>query len=68
MLQPVEKTRRQSLVHHPSSVLDSFGHYDATSEQWRRFDEGVTEQLAAFEAANQRYIRPHRQLRRTLEK
>lgn len=66
MLQPVTKTVRPALVHHPSSVLDSFCRYDATNEHWRQFDVRVTEQLVAFETVNQRYIRRRQPSRRTL--
>jgi hypothetical protein len=58
MLKPVEKPKRQPLIHHPSNVLDVFGQYDATNHQWLEFDDSVSQQLAAFEARNQQYLRP----------
>ena len=57
MTKPIEKLQRRPLVHHPSDALDSFGQYDATSRQWIEFDDSLSEQIAALEAINQRYIR-----------
>jgi hypothetical protein len=57
MPKPIEKTQRKPLVHCPSDVLDSFGHYDATNHNWLEFDERVSEQIRDFEAKNERYIR-----------
>jgi hypothetical protein len=57
MLKPIEKPSRQSLVHHPSDVLDSFGHYDSTSVTWIEFNESLSEQLRQFELGHPQYIR-----------
>jgi hypothetical protein len=57
MSKPIEKTRQKSLVHRPSDVLDSFGHYDAENRNWLQFDESVSEQIRNLEAKNQQYIR-----------
>jgi hypothetical protein len=58
MTKPIEKPRRQPLVHKPWDVLDSFGNYDATNRNWLEFDDCLTEQIGVLEANNARYIRP----------
>ena len=57
MSKPIEKTQHKPLVHRPSDVLDSVGYYDASNEDWLRFDESVTEQIRVLEEKNERYIR-----------
>ncbi len=57
MTKPIEKTIRQPLVHHPSDVLDFFCQCDETNRSWLAIDEKLSDQIAAFEVQNQRYIR-----------
>jgi hypothetical protein len=59
MTKPIEKPRRQPLVHKPWDVLDSFGSYDATNRNWIEFNESLTDQIAVLEKINARYIRPN---------
>lgn len=66
MLKPVEKTVRQSLVHHPSDVLDEYGHYDASNASWVRFDADLSAQLIVLEYNQRQHIRVRAQsLRRS---
>ncbi len=58
MSKPIEKTQPKPLVHRPSDVLDSFGHYDATNRNWLEFDDSVSEQIRELEDKNRQYIRP----------
>ena len=58
MTQPITKTAKQPLVHHPSDALDSFGCYDDTSTAWVAFDEQLTEQLHKLEEENRHYWTP----------
>jgi hypothetical protein len=58
MSKPIEKTQRKPLVHRPSGVLDSFGHYDAQNESWLQFDEAISEQIRELEEKNRQHIRP----------
>ena len=64
MLKPIEKPSRQPLVHHPSDVLDSFGHYDATSAPWMEFDSRLSDQICQFELSHPQYIRVRPQFNR----
>jgi len=64
MLKPIEKPSRQSLVHHPSDVLDAFCHCDGTNRTWLEFDESVSHQLIELEYANRRFIRVRPQFNR----
>jgi hypothetical protein len=57
MLKPIEKPVRQSLVHHPSDVLDAYGHYDATNASWVRFDADLSAQLVVLEYHQRQHIR-----------
>jgi hypothetical protein len=58
MLKPIEKPSRQTLVHHPSDLLDAFCQYDASDRSWLKFDDSLSHQLLALEFENRRYIRP----------
>ena len=58
MLKPIEKPARGPLIHHPSNVLDLFGHYDATNQPWLDFDDSLSQQLADFEVCHPQYLRP----------
>jgi hypothetical protein len=58
MTQPVTKTAKQPLIHHPSDVLDSFGRYDETSTAWVAFNQQLTEQLKKLEDENRPYWTP----------
>jgi len=58
MSKPIEKTKRKPLVHRPSDLLDTFGHYDAGNESWLQFDEVISEQIRELEEKNRQYIRP----------
>jgi hypothetical protein len=58
MTQPITKTAKQPLVHHPSDALDHFGSYDATSAAWVAFDEQLTVQLRKLEDENRQYWTP----------
>jgi hypothetical protein len=64
MLKPIEKPRRQPLVHHPCDVLDDFCQYDATNEGWLHFDESLSHQLIQFEFNHRQYIRANPDLAR----
>jgi len=64
MLKPLEKPTKQPLVHHPSDVLDTFGHYDATNSAWLEFNDSVTEQIQELEANNRQYIKVRPQFNR----
>ena len=64
MTKPITKPTRQPLVHHPSDVLDLFGHYDATNQTWLDFDDNLSQQLLRFESAHPQYIRVRPQLER----
>jgi hypothetical protein len=57
MLKPLDKPKSQPLVHHPSDVLDNFGHYDPTNRAWLTFNHDMTQQIRKLEANNQQYIR-----------
>jgi hypothetical protein len=57
MLKPAQKPSRRPLIHHPSNVLDAFGQYDASNENWLYFDDSLTQQLGQFETEFKRYIR-----------
>jgi hypothetical protein len=57
MLKPAEKLSRRPLIHHPSNVLDAFGHYDPSNEHWLQFNDSLAQQLAQFETDFRRYIR-----------
>jgi hypothetical protein len=57
MLKPIEKPNRETLVHHPSDMLDAFCHYDAANAGWLKFDAGLSHQLIQLEFKNRRYIR-----------
>jgi hypothetical protein len=39
-------------------VLDFFCHCNETSQAWLEFNEKLSDQIADFEAKNQRYVRP----------
>lgn len=58
MSKPIETTKRKPLVHRPSDVLDSFGHYHAGNESWLHFDEMISEQIRELEEKNRQHIRP----------
>jgi len=64
MLKPAEKLSRRPLIHHPSNVLDAFGHYDPSNENWLQLDDSLTQQLAQFETDFGRYIRVRREAAR----
>jgi hypothetical protein len=64
MTKPITKPTRQPLIHHPSDVLDLFGHYDSTNQSWLDFDDSVSQQLLQFESENRQYIRLRPQLDR----
>jgi hypothetical protein len=64
MLKPIEKTTRETLIHHPTDTLDAFCHYDATSEAWVKFDSELSHQLIQLEFANRQYIRVRPQFTR----
>jgi hypothetical protein len=57
MLKPIEKPTRDTLVHHPSDMLDGYGHYDSSSAPWVRFDSELSHQLIQLEFENRQYIR-----------
>ena len=58
MTQPIAKTAKQPLVHHPSDALDNFCRCDDTSTAWVAFDEQLSEQLKKLEVENRRYWTP----------
>ena len=64
MLKPIEKPRREPLVHHPSDVLDAFCHCDKSNHAWLEFDASVSHQLIEFEFTNRQYIRVRPQVDR----
>ena len=58
MLKPIEKPQaRESLIHHPSDVLDAFCRYEVTDRTWLDFDQEISQQLNELEFANRRFIR-----------
>lgn len=57
MTKPITKSKTQTLVHHPSSVLDLFGRYDSSSQSWCDFDENLSDQIEQLEQHNRQYIR-----------
>jgi hypothetical protein len=57
MTKPITHPVRQPLVHHPSDVLDLFGHFDATNRSWLEFDDNLSLQIEQFEDKNRRFIR-----------
>ena len=58
MTQPITKTAKQPLVHHPSDALDSFCRCDETFAAWVAFDEQLSEQLHKLEEENRQYWTP----------
>jgi hypothetical protein len=64
MLKPIEKPTRETLVHHPSDMLDGYGNYDSSSPAWVRFDSGLSHQLIELEFQNRQYIRVRSQASR----
>jgi hypothetical protein len=57
MLKPIEKPTRDTLVHHPSDMLDAYGQYDSSSPAWVQFDSTLSHQLIQLEFENRQYIR-----------
>ena len=68
MLKPIEKPRRQALVHHPSDVLDAFCHCDVSNSAWLDFDYSISHQIIELEFNNRQYIqvRPQQNRRTSL--
>ena len=64
MLKPIEKPTRETLVHHPSDMLDGYGQYDSSSPAWTRFDSKISHQLIELEFENRQYIRVRPQAQR----
>lgn len=58
MTQPIAKTAKQPLIHHPSDALDLFCRCDESSAAWVAFDEQLTEQLLKLEESNRQYWTP----------
>lgn len=57
MLKPIEKSRRQPLVHHPSDVLDAFCQCDVSNQAWLDFDDSISHQIIELEFNNRQYVR-----------
>jgi hypothetical protein len=58
MLAPTQKPATKPLVHHPSAVLDDLCSFTNATPHWLVFDEQISEQLKALEAANRKYWTP----------
>jgi hypothetical protein len=66
MTKPIEKTRREGLVHHPSDVLDAFCQCDASNSAWLDFDASLSHQIIELEFNNRQYIRVRPQIDRRI--
>jgi hypothetical protein len=58
MLAPTQKPA-PALIHHPWTVLDDLCAFSLANEAWARFDQQISEQVAAFEEDHRQNFTPN---------